>query len=176
MKLPALERVRFAVARAESSGLPDASADLVTVAQALHWFDLRAFFAEVSRVLVPRGVFAAWCYGLLTIAPDVDAILNRFYREVVGEYWPEERAIVERGYASLEFPSGFDEITPPRFAMEKAWTLPELLGYIRTWSAVRRYAEARNEDPGHGPRKGAREALGIPQGSRVRPFGTWTFA
>jgi len=146
---PAVERVRFAVAPAESSGLPDASVDLVTVAQALHWFDLPTFFAEVRRVLVPRGIFAAWCYGLLTIAPDVDAILNRFYREVVGEYWPAERAIVERGYASLVFPfaSAFDEIAPPRFAMEKEWTLAELLGYVRTWSAVRRYEEVRNEDP-----------------------------
>jgi len=146
---PRLERVRFAVAPAESSPLPDASVDLVTVAQALHWFDLPAFFGEVRRVLAPRGVFAAWCYGLLTIAPDVDAVLNRFYRDVVGEYWPKERAIVERGYASLAFPlaSAFDEITPPRFAMEKEWTLAELLGYVRTWSAVRRYEEVRNEDP-----------------------------
>jgi SAM-dependent methyltransferase len=142
-----LENVRFAVAPAESSGLRDASVDLVTVAQALHWFDLPAFFGELRRVLVPRGVFAAWCYGLLTMAPEIDSVLNRFYRDVVGEYWPEERAIVERGYASIEFPSGFDEIFPPAFRMEKHWTLAELLGYVRTWSAVRRYAQARRGDP-----------------------------
>jgi len=162
---PRLEHVRFAVAPAERSGLPDASADLVTVAQALHWFDLPIFYGEVRRVLAPRGVFAAWCYGLLTIAPEVDAVLNRFYREVVGGYWPAERAIVERGYASLEFPSGFDEIIPPPFAMEKAWTLPELLGYIRTWSAVRRYAEARNEDPV----TGLESELETPWGSSGEP-------
>jgi len=161
---PRLERVRFAVAPAESSGLSDASVDLVTVAQALHWFDLPAFFAEVRRVLAPRGVFAAWCYGLLMIAPEVDAILDRFYREVVGEYWPPERAIVERGYVSLAFPlaSAFDEITPPRFAMEKAWTLPELLGYVRTWSAVRRYAQARGEDPVAGLERDLAERWGPP--------------
>jgi SAM-dependent methyltransferase len=164
---PSLPRVRYAVAPAEKSYLPEETVDLVTVAQALHWFDIPAFFAEVRRVLVADGVLAVWCYDLLTMAPEIDFVLNRFYRDVVGEYWPPERAIVERGYATLEFP--FDEIPAPRFAMEKVWTLADLLGYVRTWSAVRRFMAARGEDPvlalekdlvpAWGPRRLARRAV-----------------
>ena len=144
---PPIPRVRYAVSPAESATLPDGSVDLVTVAQALHWFDLPSFFAEVRRVLVPGGVVAVWCYDLLSIASDIDPIVNRFYRDVVGEYWPKERSIVERGYGSLEFPFEEVEIPPPGFTMEKEWTLPDLLGYVRTWSAVRRFMAARGEDP-----------------------------
>jgi SAM-dependent methyltransferase len=142
---PPVPRVAFGVSPAESAPLPDAAVDLVTVAQALHWFDLPSFFSEVRRVLVPEGVIAVWCYDLLSIAPEIDSILNRFYRDRVGEYWPRERSIVERGYASLDFP--FDEIEVPPFTMEKEWALEDLLGYVRTWSAVRRFMAARGEDP-----------------------------
>jgi SAM-dependent methyltransferase len=142
---PALPGVAFGVGAAESPALPDAAVDLVTVAQALHWLDLPLFFAEVRRVLVPGGVLAVWCYDLLSIAAEIDLILNRFYRDVVGEYWPKERAIVERGYGSLDFP--FEEIAAPAFTMEREWALADLLGYVRTWSAVRRFMAARGEDP-----------------------------
>jgi len=142
---PSLPGVAFGVSAAESAPLPDAAVDLATVAQALHWFDLPSFFSEVRRVLVPGGVIAVWCYDLLSIAPEIDSILNRFYRDEVGEYWPRERSIVERGYASLDFP--FEEIAAPPFTMEKEWALEELLGYVRTWSAVRRFMAARGEDP-----------------------------
>ena len=48
-------RVRYAATEAERSALRTRSADLVTVAQALHWLDLEPFYAEVRRVLVPGG-------------------------------------------------------------------------------------------------------------------------
>ena len=161
---PSLPRVRYAVAPAEKSFLPDKSVDLVTVAQALHWFDIPAFFSEVRRVLVPGGVLAVWCYGLLEMSPEIDALLNGFYRDVVGDFWPPERAMVERGYGSLEFP--FDEIRGRGFAMEKEWTLPDLLGYVRTWSAVRRFMAARGEDPVVALEKDLAPAWGPPRAAR----------
>jgi SAM-dependent methyltransferase len=144
---PSLPGVAFGVSAAESTPLPDATVDLVTVAQALHWFDLPSFFSEVRRVLVPGGVIAVWCYDLLSISPKIEPIVNRFYRDVVGEYWPKERSIVDRGYGSLEFPFEEVETPAPGFRMEKEWALPDLLGYVRTWSAVRRFMAARGEDP-----------------------------
>lgn len=138
-------RVRYSVAPAEDSGLPGASVDLVTIAQALHWFDRERFWKEARRVLAADGVIAAWAYDLLHVSPDVDAAVLRLYRDVVGPYWPAERSIVETGYGALEFP--FDEIRAPAFSMEKLWSLADLVGYIRTWSATRRYVEATGQDP-----------------------------
>jgi SAM-dependent methyltransferase len=138
-------RIEYRTAPAEDSGLPAESVDLVTVAQALHWFDRPRFWTEVRRVLVPRGVIAVWCYDLLHAEPPVDAIVRRLYFEIVGPYWPPERVLTEQRYATIEFP--FEEINPPAFRMEKRWALADLLGYLRTWSAARRHAEAKGEDP-----------------------------
>jgi len=139
------ERVEYRVAAAESSGLELQSIDLVTVAQALHWFDVPAFFTEAQRVLKPGGVIAVWGYNLLTISPEIDAVVNRFYSETTGPFWPPERAIIEAGYGALELP--FTEITPPPFRMEVEWTLEQLLGYLRTWSATQKFIAARGFDP-----------------------------
>lgn len=138
-------RVRYRVAFAEASGLEDASVDLVAVAQSLHWFDRERFWNEARRVLVPDGILAVWCYDLLRVAPEVDEVVDHLYREVVGPYWPPERALFEQGYRTLDFP--FEEASPPAFVMEKRWSLPEVLGYIGTWSATHRYAEAEGKDP-----------------------------
>ena len=139
------ERIEFRVAVAEKSGLESKSIDLVTVAQALHWFDLDAFYAEAIRVLKPRGILAAWCYNLLEIAPEIDAIITRFYDEIVGPYWPPERKIVEGRYRTIRFP--FDELEPPAFVMQAHWSLEQLLGYLRTWSATQAFITAHGSDP-----------------------------
>lgn len=138
-------RVRYGVAPAERSGLEAGSIDLVAVGQALHWLDLERFYGEARHVLVPGGVIAAWSYDRLKVDARVDAVIDGFYREVVGPYWPAERALVEDGYRSLSFP--FAEIAPPRFSMEERWDLAHLLGYLRTWSAVRRFISANGRDP-----------------------------
>lgn len=139
-------RIDYRVAPAEASGLADGSVDLVTVAQALHWFDLAGFYAEVRRVLRPGGVLAVWTYGVLTIeGAEADRLVQQFYHDTVGPYWPPERAHVENGYRSLAFP--FTELAAPSFAMEVRWALPQLLGYFRSWSATGRFAAARGCDP-----------------------------
>lgn len=137
--------VDFRVAPAERSGLGAESVDLVTVAQALHWFDIPAFFAEARRVLKPRGVIAAWTYQLTRIRPDVDAMVRELAETTLGEYWPPERALVDEGYAGIEFP--FEPIGAPRFEMSAQWDLPTLAGYLRTWSSTKRFVAARGYDP-----------------------------
>ncbi len=138
--------VVYRVAPAEASGLEPASVDLVTVAQALHWFRVDDFFAEARRVLVPGGVIAAWAYTLMhTGDPAIDAALRTFYAETVGPWWPFERRHVETAYRDLPFP--FKPLEAPDFDMRAEWDLDALGGYLRTWSATRRYIEARGHDP-----------------------------
>ena len=158
-------KILYAVAAAESIPLASGSVDLVTVAQALHWFDRPRFWAEATRVLAPRGIVAVWSYDLLRVSPEVDAGVHRLYRDVVGPYWPPERALVESGYGSLEFP--FEEIVPPSFAMEKRWTLADLVGYVGTWSATRRYVEARGRNPLLEVQEELEAAWGDPGASRT---------
>ncbi len=138
-------RVRYTVAPAERSGLPTASADLITVAQALHWFDADAFLTEALRVGKPGGVLAAWSYEMATINPQVDAVVMQFYRTVVGPYWPPERQLVEDGYSHLTLPG--KRLPAPAFAMVKDWRVEDVLGYVGTWSAVKNYRKANGEDP-----------------------------
>lgn len=138
-------RVRYQRAPADASGLPARSVALVTVAQALHWLDRPAFYAEARRVLVPDGVIAAWTYGLVEIGPDVDELIRTFYERTVGPYWPPERALVETGYRTIDFP--FAELQLPPLHMEATLTLDQLGGYLGTWSAVLRYRAARGRDP-----------------------------
>lgn len=143
--------VTYEVARARKSPLRDTTADLVTVAQALHWIDPTPFYAEVRRVLKPDGVFAAWTYGLFHLAPDdpaadaVDPLIETFYHERVGSYWPPERRHIEAKYQSLPF--SFDEVPTPDFTLTMDWTLEETLGYLRTWSAAKRCQRDRGRDP-----------------------------
>jgi len=137
-------RVEYRVAPAENSGLDADCADLITVAQALHWFDLDKFYAEARRVLKPRGVLASWAYKLATVTPPVDALVNHYYSEVVGAFWPAERVLVEK-FEELSFP--FPEIETPAFQMEAEWNVEELLGYLGTWSATQRFMAAESRDP-----------------------------
>ncbi len=136
--------VEYRVAPAEASGLPDACADLVTVAQALHWFDLDAFYAEAARVLAPGGALAVWSYGDPVLG---EAALDAAFRDAAAEvvaYWPPERRFVGDGYMSISFP--FTERPAPAFRMERDWTLAEFAGYAGTWSAATRFAAATGRD------------------------------
>lgn len=138
-------RVEYRVAPCERSGLPDAGCDLVTVAQALHWFDFDRFYAEVRRVLKPGGLFAAWTYQLLQGEPAINAVIGKFHVEVLTPWWPPERRWVEAGYAGMPFP--FAALPAPSFAIRLAWTLADLTNYVGTWSAAQRCLAATGADP-----------------------------
>jgi SAM-dependent methyltransferase len=131
-------------ALAERSGLRDGAVDLVTAAQAVHWFDFEAFWTEVRRVLAPGGCVAVWTSYTTRVEPEIDAQLERF-RALVHDYWPPERRWVEEQYRTIPFP--FAEVPVPDFEVREEWDLERLLGYLGTWSATRRYREARGEDP-----------------------------
>jgi SAM-dependent methyltransferase len=162
-------RITYRVARESASGLPGSSCDLVTAAQALHWFDPPAFFAEARRVLRPGGVIAAWTYGHPALEePKAGAILQEYAR-LMAPWWPPERALVDSGYRSLVFP--FEEIAAPPLELELHPTREELAGYLRTWSAWKRYVE-QGSDPVVAVERRLAEAW--PEGERRRLF--WQLA
>ena len=136
--------VEYRVAPAENSGIESETLDLIMVAQALHWFDLDRFYAEAQRVLKSEGIFAASAYNLLHINPTVDEVVNRYYYEIVGPFWPHERKLVER-FDELPFP--LPQIDPPKFEMTAQWNLDHLGGYLRTWSSTQRFIAANASDP-----------------------------
>jgi len=139
------DRVDYEVATASDSGLVPGSVDLVTVGQALHWFDFDAFYTEVDRVLKPGGTLAVWSYGLARCGDEIDAIVRPFYEREVGPYWPDERRWIDEGYASIPFP--YAKLESPKFEMISKRDLEGLLGYLRTWSASKRYEADRGVDP-----------------------------
>ncbi len=158
-------RVHYRLAAAESSSLEAASLDLATVAQALHWFDRPRFFAEVERVLRPSGVLAVWSYGIPELEGEgPDALLQHFYAEIVGPYWPPEKALVENGYRDLVLP--FENLPTPTFAMEATWTMEQLLGYCSSWSASALYRAALGSDPIDRLRPALAAAWGEPDAPR----------
>jgi ubiquinone/menaquinone biosynthesis C-methylase UbiE len=140
-------RVTYRLGREDESGLEGASVDLVTVAQALHWFDLDRFYAEANRVLAPGGAIAVWCYEKMVIDSTVDPHVGWFYSERVGQYWPPARHHVETGYRHLPFP--FESLRVGEHAIERSMTRSEYLGYVGTWSSVVRCIEAEGRDPVH---------------------------
>ena len=137
--------VHYFAERAEAGALAPHRADLVTVAQAYHWLDHPRFHAEVDRVLVPGGAFAVWCYGSLEVGPDLQETFASFYDGTVGGFWPAERIHVELGYRHFRIP--IDEVPAPPMRIDAELTLPQLLGYVRTWSAVGRYMKVNGKDP-----------------------------
>lgn len=142
----AAPNVTYRHAPAEKSGLSDRSVDLVTVAQALHWFDVDEFFKEVRRVLAPGGVVAAWGYGDPVLAePALQSVVHAFNRGTLEAYWPPERSLLLAAYRTIDFP--FDEIAAPPFVLEHTWTLRQLTGLMRTWSATSRFVAERGGDP-----------------------------
>lgn len=138
-------KVIYRVAPAESSGLADGEADLAVAAQALHWFDIEAFYREVRRVLAPGGLLAVVGYGWLSINPPIDRLLHFFYAEILGPWWPAERRILDQGYRTVPFP--FEQLPTPLFSLRAEWTLPHLRGYLETWSALKEYRTHQGRDP-----------------------------
>jgi ubiquinone/menaquinone biosynthesis C-methylase UbiE len=139
------EKISYKVAPAHKTTIQTESIDLIAVAQALHWFEFDRFYTEAERVLKKNGIIAVWTYKLLTISPEIDLIIKYFYFNIVNEFWPPERKLVENGYKNIPFP--FYKLQSPSFPMTEKWTIRQLIGYIGTWSAVKRYRDNKGTDP-----------------------------
>lgn len=137
--------VHYQLSPAEQTPFADQTFDLITVAQALHWFDVGAFHREVRRVAKPGATIAEWGYGLVQLSDELDPILLDFYRNRVGPYWDPQRQFIDNQYATLPFP--FADVQRAAFTARRTWDLERFLNYLRTWSAVRQYIYENEEDP-----------------------------
>lgn len=154
------ERIEYRVAPAEDSGLETVKFDIVMVAQALHWLTHDQFYPEVRRLLKENGVFAASAYNHLRIDKAINEIIKRYYYEIVGPYWPPERALIEQ-FSKIPFP--FSEREAPTFEMAAEWNLEQLVGYLRSWSSTQRFIAARNQNPLEQIANDLEKAWGDPQ-------------
>lgn len=139
------ENISYLVENSEKSSFSDQTFDLITVAQAIHWFDFDAFYAEVKRTLKPHGIFAAFGYGVMQIDTKVDVVITKLYRLILGKYWDEERKYIDEKYQTIPFP--FEEIATPELSIKTIWNFDQLIGYLNTWSALQHYKKANNSNP-----------------------------
>lgn len=160
--------VDYRVAPAEHTGVADRCVDLVTAAQAAHWFDRPAFYAEAKRVGRKDAVLALITYNVATIDEEIDPVVKHFYKHVAGPYWAPDRRHVEEGYRSFDFP--FEELAPPPFAIEVTWREPEVFAYVDTWSAVRGLEKAHGRAPVEEFHRDLQAAWGDPERARVVRF------
>ncbi len=137
--------ISYRVAPADASGIDPNSVDLILVAQALHWFDMDRFFTEAKRVSKKSGILAVSTYIHLLVNPEIDAIVSKFYHETTGPYWAPERELVEANFESVQFP--FAELPSRQFEIRQQWNLARLTGYLRTWSATKRFIATCGFDP-----------------------------
>jgi hypothetical protein len=158
-------KIRYLVLPADEAPPLPRAADLVTVAQALHWFDLETFYALVRRVACQGGLLAAWCYGRHTINARLDEVVDHLGFEIVGHFWPPERKLVDDKYETIPFP--FEELDAPALEIALRWNLGQMMGYIESWSATQRYRKETGYDPLDLVRSDLESAWGDPDKPRL---------
>lgn len=137
--------IHYSLQPAEQTSFGYGRFDLITAAQAIHWFKFIKFYAEVKRTLKPGGILAILGYGLLQTDPALQLIIDHFYTKIIGPFWDTERHYLDEAYQTIPFP--FDELPMPAFNMSYEWSFDQLLGYLGTWSAVKHYRKQNNIDP-----------------------------
>jgi ubiquinone/menaquinone biosynthesis C-methylase UbiE len=139
------ENIFYSVETAEKTLFPGNKFDLITVAQAIHWFEFNSFYKEAHRTLKPGGVIVAIGYDIFRINKKIDLLIDKFYIDTTGPYWDKERKYVDEHYLTIPFP--FKEIMTPGFSMNYNWKFEQVTGYLNTWSAVQHYTRKNNENP-----------------------------
>ena len=142
---PAVSNIYYSVSHAEKTSFPESTFDLITVGQAIHWFNIPEFYKEVIRTAKSKAILAVWGYGLLHISPPLDEMIADFYENIIGPYWDTERKLVDDHYSTIPFP--FEEFHTPEFRFSFEWTIDELEGYLTTWSSVRKFIQANDINP-----------------------------
>lgn len=140
-----ISNVFYSVQAAEKTDFEDDSFDLVTVSQALHWFDFDLFYKELNRVTRNNGWFATWMYGGMIVSPQIDDIKQDFHKNILGPYWDPERKLVDTNYATIPFP--LKEISCPIFSLSFEWGLEDIGGYLNSWSAVQKFILDKGYNP-----------------------------
>lgn len=142
------QNIVYDIFPSEDTSLPDNSVDLITIAQAIHWFDFEKFYDEARRIgKKSGGKIAIWSYGMHKICPEIDKICDKlsFDGDLLRGYWPKQTEYIRDNYETIPFP--FDQIIAPRFEMLVEWNLKDLLSYMETWSAVKRFELQNNYNP-----------------------------
>ena len=143
---PAIKNVDYFVSKAEQTGFADNSFDLITIAQAYHWFQFDAFEKEAKRIAKPNAVIAAWCYNIPATGNEgIDKLIKHFYTAVVGPYWDAERKYIDESYQTVPF--NFNELPSQKFSIHVNWSKEDLAGYLNTWSSVQHFIKANNYNP-----------------------------
>ena len=138
------DNIIYKVEPAEKTDFENKQFDLITVAQAIHWFDFDSFYKEVKRLLKPEGIFAILGYGLFQTNEHSHKILSHFYHDIIGPYWDSERRYLDENYETIPFP--FDEFEVKKFEANFNWNIEQLTGYLETWSAVQHYRKQNNNE------------------------------
>ncbi len=143
-----IKNIKYQIEEAENTSFKENTFDLITVAQALHWFRIQEFFKEVYRVGKKPSLICIWCYSTLEFLdksnPIQDLFLN-FYNQTLGEYWEPERKLVENGYKDINFP--FSRLQKKIFYLNVEWDRNQFFGYLRSWSSVEKYKKIHKKDP-----------------------------
>ncbi len=139
------EHIIYKTERAEQTSFADDSFDLITIGQAMHWFDFDAFNKEAVRVGRNGGLIAAWSYNLLRIDDETNRLIDELYFNRVGPYWDKERKYVDDDYKHIPFP--YEKIETPGFCIEVKWNKHELEGYLNTWSGVHHFVQKEGYSP-----------------------------
>ncbi len=140
------DNIHYSVQAAEKTSFDANQFDLITVAQAMHWFDFDAFYKEVQRVAKKNAILAIWGYGLLRISEEIDVLIDDYYTQIIGPYWDVERKHIDNHYTSIPFPFEALEINRS-YSIDLQWKLDELEGYLNTWSSLQKYLREHATNP-----------------------------
>jgi SAM-dependent methyltransferase len=159
------DRVHYSVQAAERSNLPDASIDVITVATALHWFDLPEFLHEVGRVLKPGGLLVVWSYLWPRVDSAVDEVFDAVVLSTVESYWAPEAEKAKSGYSDVPLPYPEIDLSSPPIRAE--WNLDQMMALIYSWSATRACIAAEGDAVMARFETALREVWGAPKTTRA---------